>query len=445
MKSIGLSCALLACLCLSPCAGYGSDDLPALLTLETMIERVLYHDPQTRESWAIAKAQAAMTGVRQSAYLPRLNATLGMTDASHDTVYEQRGEYSKHGRQRRLENRLNLSWVLFDFGRRESALDHARQLLIAANAQHDRHLQAAFVRAAQFYYEALAAQRSLNITRQVAALAAENVNVANAKYEAGVAALSDRLQAQTAYSQASLDEVRAEGALRSIKGVIALEMGLPAQTALDLAGDLSRRSHTDVVNNVDDLLEQALLQHPSLLAAKAQVSAARAAIDESHAAGRPTLSFIASISDVQTRQSIALNGDTHARDNSIGLQLSIPLFEGFEPVYQARRARAQLEVSEAQLLDEQRRLSLALWVNYQTLQIESRALQRTAQWVDQSRQALHVIQGRYRSGVGSMIELLNALTAYAASEQQHINALSTWQRARLQLAGNLGTLGFWAL
>lgn len=443
--STGLLCALLACLCLSPGAGYGGEALPAPLTLETMIERVLFHDPQTRESWAGAKAQAALTGVRQSAYLPRLNATVGMTNGNHDTVYEQRDEYSTQGRQRRLENRLNLSWVLFDFGRRESALDQARQLLIAANAQHDRHLQAAFVRAAQLYYEALAAQRSLHITRQVAELAAQNLNVANARFEAGVAALSDRLQAQTAHSQARLNEIRAEGALRSIKGVIALHMGLPAQTVLELAGDLNRRSDTDFVNSLDGLLEQALLQHPSLVAANARVSAAQAAIDESRAAGRPTLSFIASLSDTQTRQSTALNGDTHTRDNSIGLQLNIPLFDGVEPVYQARRAYAHLEASEAQLLDEKRRLSLALWGNYQALKVESRALQKTAQWVEQSRQALQVVQGRYRSGVGSMIELLNALTAYSASEQQHINALNTWQRTRLQLASNLGTLGFWAL
>ena len=44
-----------------------------------------------------------------------------------------------------------------------------------------------------------------------------------------------------------------------------------------------------------------------------------------------------------------------------------------------------------------------------------------------------------------MIELLNALTAYAEAEQQHINALRTWQMARLKLAASLGHLGFWAL
>ncbi|MBH9441853.1 TolC family protein, partial [Pseudomonas aeruginosa] len=48
-------------------------------------------------------------------------------------------------------------------------------------------------------------------------------------------------------------------------------------------------------------------------------------------------------------------------------------------------------------------------------------------------------------GVGSMIELLNALTAYASAEDQHIRALGNWQPSRLRLAARLGRLGFWSL
>lgn len=419
--------------------------VPALLTLEEMIERVLCHDPQTRQAWASAKTQAALVGVKQSAYLPRLNGSSSATSGRNDTAYEQRGEYSRHGHQRQLDNRLTLSWVLFDFGRRESALRNARQLLVAANANQDSQLQEAFVLAAQLYYDTLAAQRSQVAATQVATLAAENLKAASAKYEAGAAALSDRLQAQTAYSQASLNEVRGKGALRSAKGLIAMRMGLPPQTPLELAGNLSRRPDTHFVKTVDELLEQARQDHPSLIAAKAKLDAAKAAIDESKASGRPTLSFIASISDVQTNQSIALNGDSHLRENSVGLQLNIPLFEGFERTYQVRGAQAKFETSKAELSDVEQRISMDLWANYQNLNIETRSLEKTAEWVEQSSQALQVVQGRYRSGVGNMIELLNALTAYATAEQQHINALNSWQLARLKLAASLGRLGFWAL
>jgi outer membrane protein len=416
-----------------------------LLTLEESIERVLCHDPKTRQSWAIAKAQAALVGVKQSAYLPRLNGSSSITSGRNDTEYEQRGEYSSQGHQRQFDNRLTLSWVLFDSGRRESALRNARHLLVAANANQDSQLQDAFVLAAELYYDTLAAQRSQVAATQVAVLAAENLKAASAKYEAGAAALSDRLQAQTAYTQASLNEVHRNGALLSAKGMLAMRMGLPPQTPLELAGSLSRRPDTHFSNTVDELLEQARQDHPSLIAAKAKLDAAKAAIDESKASNRPTLSFIANISDLQTNQSNALNGDRHLRENSVGLQLNIPLFDGFERTYQIREAQAKFEISKSEFLDAEQRISLELWINYQTLIIETHSLEKTADWVEQSNLAMQVMQGRYRSGVGSMIELLNALTAYSTAEQQHINALNTWQIARLKFAASLGRLGFWTL
>ncbi len=56
-----------------------------------------------------------------------------------------------------------------------------------------------------------------------------------------------------------------------------------------------------------------------------------------------------------------------------------------------------------------------------------------------------MVQGRYRSGVGSMIEPLNALIAYASAEDQHIRTLGSWQISRLRLAASRGRLGFWCL
>lgn len=419
--------------------------VPVHLTLEDMIERVLCNNPQLRQVWANAKAQAAEVGVKRSAYLPKLNAGSGFINGVNDTVYDQRQDYARHGKQRRFESILSFSWVLFDFGRREAALQNAQHLLIAANANQDQQLQEAFVLAAQLYYDALAAQGRQIAASKVAAMAAENLRAADAKYAAGAAALSDRLQAQTAYSQASLNEVRSEGVSQHAKGSIALLMGLPPHTSFKLAGNLSRRPDTGFGDGVDDLLDQAKRNHPSLIAAKARREAARSVINESKAAGRPSISFIANLSDVRTNQSMEYNGDIRVRDNSVGLQLNIPLFEGFERTYQVRKARSHFEASEAELSYIEQRVSLQLWDNYQMLGVETRSLERSADWVDQSKQALEVTQGRYRSGVGNMIEILNALNAYASAEQQHINSLSSWQLARLKLAENLGRLGFWAL
>ncbi|MOA39282.1 hypothetical protein D3C78_1610460 [compost metagenome] len=84
-------------------------------------------------------------------------------------------------------------------------------------------------------------------------------------------------------------------------------------------------------------------------------------------------------------------------------------------------------------------------MNYQTLRTETQSLQRTAEIEEQSRQALTLIRGRYRSGVGSMTELLSAMSTFADAQELHIDALNGWQTARIGLASGLGRLGFWTL
>ncbi|KWT71654.1 putative outer membrane protein precursor [Comamonas testosteroni] len=59
--------------------------------------------------------------------------------------------------------------------------------------------------------------------------------------------------------------------------------------------------------------------------------------------------------------------------------------------------------------------------------------------------SLEIMQGRYLAGVGSMTDVLNAMSAYASAQEQHIEVTRSWQVNRLSLAGSLGRLGFWDL
>lgn len=419
--------------------------LPEQLSLEETIERILCHDPQTRLAWAEAKAQAAKVGIGKSAYLPRLDGSISRHQGNTKTRYDDYPDLASDGNTLSSTNRLDLNWVLFDFGRRGAALRNAQELLQAANAHQNATLQNTFVLAAQIYYEALAAQQNLNISTSVAELAAENLKAADAKYKSGATALSDRLQAQTAFSQARLRQLRDAGNLRKTMGLIALYMGLAPETTLRLNGDLTQLPDVHFVKSVDELLLLARREHPALLAAQSRVHAAQALVDERRAEGRPTLALTANLSNARIDQSGGLYGDTREQGRSIGIELKIPLFEGFERSYQVRNARARVEAEQAKLANTEEQVSLEVWGSYQSLSVETKSLEQIGELVRQSRQSLEVVQGRYRAGVGSMLELLNALTAYAAAEDQHIQSLNAWQIARLKLAASLGRLGFWAV
>ncbi len=50
--------------------------------------------------------------------------------------------------------------------------------------------------------------------------------------------------------------------------------------------------------------------------------------------------------------------------------------------------------------------------------------------------------GRYKAGVGSILDLLSAQSAFASAKQQSVEALYNWYIAKATLAQSMGKLNF---
>jgi outer membrane protein len=416
--------------------------LSAPLELATVAELALCNHPQTRQAWANVKAQAAQVGIAKSAYLPAATLTGVKTTGSYDstvTNYPQL-DYQIHSASHDVA--INLSWTLFDFGARQASLESANQLLMAANATQDATLQTVFANATQAYYDAQSANGALHASLDAEQTAKESFEAAEAKYKAGVGALADKLQAQTNYVQARLNRVKAEGDVKNAQGTLANAMGLPANTEFTLAPISTVLPGTEFIESIDKLIELAKHQHPSLLSAQAQVNAATADVAAAKADGLPVLSLVGNVD--RNKQPGQYSIDTTTGTNTIGVQLKIPLFDGVAHSYRVQAAKAKLESKLADLANTEQQIALDVWKNYQTLATETDNLTNSKELVDSATQSFNVARGRYKSGVGNIIELLNAETALANAQQQNSLFLSNWCTARIKLAASLGQLGMWA-
>jgi outer membrane protein len=127
---------------------------------------------------------------------------------------------------------LTLSWLLFDFGARSANLEVARQLMSAAVSTLDATVQNVFLEALQAYYNAQAARAAVTAARESEKASRESLSAAEVRYRVGTGTPADRLQAQTAWSQATLTRIRAEGVQRNTLGRLANVMGLDANQPL---------------------------------------------------------------------------------------------------------------------------------------------------------------------------------------------------------------------
>jgi outer membrane protein len=344
---------------------------------------------------------------------------------------------------------VSLSWVLYDFGGRSASLDNAKELLAAARANHDATLQEIFAAVAKDYYTAQAAQGTLSTAKENEQIASDILTAATKRMDKGVALISDVLQSQTVYFQTMVSRAKAEGDWKSALGVLASDMGLRPDEPITLPPvEDGIKPDEEFNQSISEFIDEAMDKHPSVLAAKAQLKAAEDKVAQTRAEGLPSIKLIAQSSRNNQPASLGLGQPSFAatsRDNSVGAQISIPIFEGFSRTYRIRQAEAQSELQSDTLAEAEQQVGLDVWTSYQTLQSATQNLINSARLLDTAQQSYNAIRHRYDAGVGNIIELLNGQSSLDNAKKQRVQALTDWRMSRLQLAAKLGRLGMWSI
>lgn len=394
------------------------------LALADVVDLALCNNPQTRSLWASARAQAAQVGASSAAYLPTLSASGGVSNIQ-----------TKTGNQASVSSinqtaSLSVNYLLYDFGGRAATLENAKQLLIAANATRDATLQTNFLTAVQAYYALLSARASVDSFKADELKAQESLAAAQARYQAGVATPVDRLQAQTTLSQAKLNRIRGEGDASNAQGTLATIMGFDASQVYTVQGVKEATPDRVIEQDIGKLIAEARKKRPDLASAESQIKAAEAQLQATNASGRPTITVgaMAGISnpDIQT--------------NSLGVTLSVPLFSGFKTNYLARAAEAQIEVKVAERDRLANQIALDVWKAYQGMLTNSQALRSADDLVAAAEQSEKMILGRYKAGVGNILDTLTAQSALANARQQRVAALYNFLLSRFALTQAIGQL-----
>lgn len=411
---------------LAPCA---PPQLAQPLTLAEVANTALCNNPQTREAWANARVEAAQVGIAKSAYLPSVTDSI-----SADLNWNRPENASRNNPYNTLSNNIVASYLLYDFGGRDANLESARQLLLAASATQDTVIQNILLGAVQAYYQVQANQAAVDAARETERAADESFKAADARYRAGVATPADKLQAQTALAQATLARISAEGNLKTAYGVLANIMGLPANQQLALAPANEIPANPDIAQDINALIEQARTRRPDLVASEAQLKAAEAGIEVSKAAAKPSVSVVMGQA-FQDGSNLTSNNNS-----SIGINVQVPLFEGYAPTYQIRSAQALADLRAAQRDTLRLQISLDVWRAYHSLRTASESISAARVLVSSAEESSRVALGRYKAGVGNILDVLNAQSALADARQQFIQASLNWNIARAVLAQSMGGL-----
>ena len=414
----------------SDAAACPKDKIKGQLSLADVVELALCNNPQTRSVWANARAQAAQFGASMSSYLPTLTGPISVSSSR-----SQSGGAATETSQQSIG--VTASYLLYDFGGRAANVENAKQVLVAVNATRDETLQNAFLSAVQSYYALLSARASVQSFRVAEAAASRSLDAAQVRYRAGTATQADRLQAQTALSQAVLNRIQAEGNAANAQGALANAMGFDANQPFELAPVPESTPDPVAEQSMGDLLANARRNRPDLLAAEAQIKASEANLAATRASGLPAFALNGTVS--QLKSQIA-GVSTTSYGNSIGVSVSVPWFSGFRDTYRNRAAQAQLEGTVAERDRVANQIALDVWKAYQALLTNSQALRAADDLVASADQSEKMALGRYKAGVGNILDTLTAQSTLASANQQRVAALYNFLASKFALAQSIGQL-----
>ena len=402
----------------------------AKLTLTDIVDIALRNNPATRLSWSNARSAAAAYGSTKGAYYPTIDGNVGVTRIKTLSAQGRSAvEQTTYGPS------LQLSWLLLDFGGRSGSIDAARQALLAADWTHNATLQSVVLDVEQAYFQYVATRSLLDAQRTTYQEALRNLEAAEERHRVGLATMGDVLLARTSASQARLDMETTEGALQTTRGALALSVGLPANTPYDISPPDTTFPVESLVDSVGALIDRALESRPDLAASAADVQQARARIRQLRSERLPALTVTGNANRTYLR-TLPRGGNSY----TVNFGLSIPLFAGFSRAYDQVQAEAQAEAAAARHDALQQQVVFEVYSSYYTLQTAARRVRTAADLLASAQQSEEVALGRYRAGVGTVLDLLSAQSALANARAQQVQARWIWQSALAQLAHDTGVL-----
>jgi outer membrane protein TolC len=190
-----------------------------------------------------------------------------------------------------------------------------------------------------------------------------------------------------------------------------------------------------LADSVDGLITRALDARPDLAAARAEFESSRSRITVARAARLPSLVLNGTGGRTYTT-TLPQGGNNY----TVSLGLRIPLFAGFSRIYDQGEAAALADAAQARADALGQQVVFQVFSSYYGLQTSTRRVATSNDLMASAEQSNEVALARYRSGVGSVLDLLSAQTALADARAQQVLARLEWNTSLAQLAHDAGVL-----
>jgi outer membrane protein len=289
--------------------------------------------------------------------------------------------------------------LITDFGRTTNLISSAS---LAAKAENQNALatkEQILLAVDQAFYNALQTHAVLTVAQQTVNDRQTVSDQVGALFKSKLKSELDLSFANVNLAQAKLLLLDAQNNENAAHAALSAVLGFSSLQSFQLVEDPA--SNVAPPGNVDELISTALTVRPEILALDYQSESAAKFQKAERDLLFPNIRALGTVGDTPVRNP-AISPNWYA---AVGLNVDIPVFNGFLFTARAREASLREQATRERLRDLRDRISRDVRTSWLNANTAYQRLAVTQQLLDQANLALNLAQARYHLGLGSIVEL----------------------------------------
>jgi outer membrane protein TolC len=280
------------------------------------------------------------------------------------------------------------------------------------------------------FYQYVQNARLVQVDEENVANRQTQLNQALARYNVGQGLQSDVVNAETAKAEAIqiLNSAHANETLA--RANLAMMIGIDPRTPIVPA---ATGEPMPVSNDMNLLVQQALLHRPEILQAQSTLKSAQYGVSAAKTNNAPVIS--GSANALSTGNQFVPQNDYL----TAGVAITFTPFDGGLTAGRVDQARANVTIAQAQLASSQIIVKNDVMQAYVDLNTaEQNVVAATADVVN-AQQGVSIAEGRYSTGLGQFLDILNAQAFLLTAQTSLTQARATVDQARAEVNHAIGT------
>lgn len=324
------------------------------------------------------------------------------------------------------------SLLLFDFGKTYSRISASSDLVDASAQDLINAKQSLILDTYTAYFNYLQAVKLKKVSQESLEQAVEHLKLARSLFEVGSQPRFNVIKAESDEATARVNLLNAENNIDISR--LQLENILNQK----LPSDFNLRDEFEVIRDSvteSSSLNIAMQNRPEIIASKFRVDANKSLLTSAWTANLPSINA----SGGYTWKSFALSQNFQG-SWSLGVAISLPIFEGFALDAGIQQARASLDNAQATFNLTEQSVTLDVRQQYSNLKLSQNQITASRSLLKAAEETLRLAEARFKEEIGSAVEVTDARVAYYNAQVLLIQSLYNYQVTYARLERAMGTL-----